>query len=77
MMISTRSAKLEQVGHDDFKELVEWCEDKMCFFFWGMEELFIVEEDNVLDNYEDEVGCFGDDSQNHWNHFWCLGFFIA
>jgi hypothetical protein len=30
-----------------------------------MEELFIVEEDNVLDNYEDDVGCFGDDYQNH------------
>jgi hypothetical protein len=39
--------------------------------------LFIVEEDNVLDNYEDDVGCFGDDYQNHWNHFWCLVFFIA
>ncbi len=33
--------------------------------FKGMEELFIVEEDNVIDNYEDEVGYFGNDFQNH------------
>jgi hypothetical protein len=30
-----------------------------------MEELFIVEEDNVIDNYEDEVGYFGNEFQNH------------
>jgi hypothetical protein len=30
-----------------------------------MEELFIVEEDNVIEYYEDEVGYSGDDSQNH------------
>jgi hypothetical protein len=30
-----------------------------------MEELFIIEEGNVIDNYEDEVGYFRNEYQNH------------